>query len=838
MAAPEDADATGPADGECALCGLPLDARGGRTAEGQYCCAGCRQVADALDDMDDGTAADVRDRARDAAVQPGEGQGEEADTGAVPPGCERAFLHVDGMYCTTCEAFMETVAAETDGVESARASYATETVRVDYDPARVDEGDLPDHLTRAGYRAMARDDAVARERAEDDTIWRLGFGALLGMFVMIPYFVFIYPAHFGLIYPDWMLTQLQGQLDAARYPYYVIWLMTTLILAVTGAPLFKGAYVSIRTRQPNMTLLVSIAALGAYAYSILAVLLGRVDLYFDVAITIVLVVTAGNYYESTIKRQATGLLSDVTSATVDEATRYRNGSTEPVSVSALAPGDRILVREGERVPVDGTVHDGEATVDEAVITGEPLPESKAAGDDVVGGSVVTSGSLVVDVGEGATSSVNRIVEMVWNLQSSRGGVQRLADRLATIFVPAVLVLSTLAGVGYLALGAAPVDALLVALTVLIVSCPCALGLATPLAVASGIREAIEHGIVVFDDGVFEGLREADVVVFDKTGTLTTGEMTVRESTIDDDALLGMAAALEQRSAHPVARAVVNAAAGGGAPPTETPAPDGGTAIETDDSPAPEAPEPTDYTVEAFEGHQTGVSGTVDGVDLLVGHPDLFEDRGWTISESIRQRADQATAAGSVPVLVGRDGAAEGLLIVGDDPREGWAETVTALGERGVEVVVLTGDESAAVAEFRDHPHVDRVFSGVPPEGKAETVRQLRREGQVTMVGDGTNDAPALAAADLGIAMGGGTALAVDAADVAIVDDDLRAVSTVFEIAAATGRRVTQNVGWAFVYNGVAIPLAILGLLNPLFAAVAMATSSLLVVSNSARDLVD
>jgi len=815
-------------DGECALCGLPLDARGTRTADGTYCCTGCRQVAEALGDVEDVGAADVRARA-DASDE-----GADVESDPVPPGCERSFLHVDGMYCTTCEAFLETVAEETEGVDTARASYATETVRVDYDPMTVDERSLPDRLSRAGYRAMDRDDAVARERAEDDTIWRLGFGVLVGMFVMIPYFVFIYPAHFELIYPQWMLELLQGQLQDARYPYYVIWLMTTLLLAVTGGPLFKGAYVSVRTRRPNMTLLVSIAALGAYAYSVLAVLLGRVDLYFDVSIAVVLVVTAGNYYESTIKRKATGLLSDLTTATVSEATRYEDGDTRTVEVSDLAAGDRVLVREGERVPVDGTVADGEATVDEAVITGEPIPETKAEGDTVVGGSVVTDGSLVVRVGAGATSSVDRIVNLVWNLQSSRGGVQRLADRLAVIFVPAVLGLSVVAGLGYLLLGAPPVSALLVALTVLIVSCPCALGLATPLAVASGIREAIEHGIVVFDDGVFEGLREADVIVFDKTGTLTTGEMTVRESDVGDD-LLARAAALEERSGHPVARAI--AAAGRSRTTTAGVSTDGGVqASDTNDADAAEtAP---DLAVDRFDSHATGVGGVVGGDDLLVGHPDLFDEQGWDVSASLRERAAEASERGAVPVLVGRDGAAEGLLVVGDEPREGWEQTVTALGESGVEVVVLTGDESAAAAEFREHRHVSQVFSGVPPEGKAETVRQLGRDRQVTMVGDGTNDAPALAAADLGIAMGGGTALAVDAADVAIVDDDLGAVSTVFELAEATGKRVKQNIGWAFVYNGVAIPLALTGLLNPLFAAAAMATSSLLVVTNSTRSLVD
>jgi len=816
-------------DEECALCGLPVDARGTRTADGTYCCTGCRQVAEALGDEADVEAADVRARA-DANDETA-----DVDSDPVPPGCERSYLHVDGMYCTTCEAFMETVAEETAGVDTARASYATETVRVDYDPAQVAGDSLPDRLSRAGYRAMDRDDAVARERAEDDTVWRLGFGVLLGMFVMLPYFVFIYPAHFELIYPQWMLELLQGQLRQARYPYYVIWLMTTILIGVTGGPLFKGAYVSVRTRRPNMTLLVSIAALGAYAYSVLAVLLGRVDLYFDVSIAVVLVVTAGNYYESTIKRKATGLLSDLTTATVSEATLYENGDTRTVEVSDLAAGDRVLVREGERVPVDGTVAEGEATVDEAVITGEPIPETKADGDTVVGGSVVTDGSLVVAVDEGATSSVDRIVNLVWNLQSSRGGVQRLADRLAVIFVPAVLGLSVVAGLGYLALGAAPVDALLVALTVLIVSCPCALGLATPLAVASGIREAIERGIVVFDDGVFEGLREADVVVFDKTGTLTTGEMTVRESDLSDD-LLAKAAALEERSGHPVARAIV-AASERTADAQAAVRPDGGVrASGRQDVDAGGAT--ADPDVGQFESHATGVGGTVDGDDLLVGHPDLFAEQGWTVSTSLRERARAASDGGAVPVLVGREGAADGLLVVGDEPREGWAETVTALGESGVEVVVLTGDESAAAAEFRDHPHVAEVFSGVPPEGKAETVRQLGADRQVTMVGDGTNDAPALAAADLGIAMGGGTALAVDAADVAIVDDDLGAVSTVFDLAAATGMRVKQNIAWAFVYNGVAIPLALTGLLNPLFAAAAMATSSLLVVTNSTRSLVD
>ncbi|PSQ58262.1 MAG: heavy metal translocating P-type ATPase, partial [Halobacteriales archaeon SW_9_67_25] len=424
--------------------------------------------------------------------------------------------------------------------------------------------------------------------------------------------------------------------------------------------------------------------------------------------------------------------------------------------------------------------------------------------------------------------------------SDATGVQKLADRLAVVFVPTVLALAVLVGVGYLLSGAAPTSALLVALTVLIVSCPCSLGLATPLAVASGIKEAMDRNVVVFDDSVFERLRSVETVVFDKTGTLTTGETRVVDSVGPEEALAA-AGRLEARSSHPVAVAVAEAFGPGrsgaatglagaevAGDPTAT---DGGVeSVPGDEDGSPGG------AIEGFESHERGVSGVVDGRAVLVGHPGLFESEDWTVPAEIRERARATRERGQVPVVAGRDGTAEAVLAVGDQPRGGWDETVSTLADRGVEVVVLTGDESEAARAFREHPAVAEVFAGVPPEGKAATVRQLGADRQVAMVGDGTNDAPALASADLGVALGGGTALAADAADVAIVEDALPAVTDVFDLAAATRRRVKQNIGWAFVYNGVAIPLAVAGLLNPLFAAAAMATSSLLVVTNSTRPL--
>ncbi|ELZ02376.1 heavy metal translocating P-type ATPase [Natrialba asiatica] len=829
----------GDADSGCTLCDLPVDGSGVVADGNAFCCVGCRDVYDALGDVEDVDAADVRNaRAADEA--------QDGTPRDVPPDHETTFLEVDGMYCTTCEAFIESVAAETDGVSHASSSYVTDTARIDHDPGVVSVEDLKAEISKLGYSAYDRADAFSRRRANNWEMARVGVGVLMGMMVMLQYIVIIYPTYFGGLFYDERTTEFFTQTLSSELatPFYVvIAALTTIVLAVTGKPILQGAYVAVKTRSPNMDLLVAIAAVSAYLYSTLSIAVGHEHIYYDVTVAIVVIVTVGGYYESTIKRQATERLSDLTAVQVEEARRVgEHGDTESTSVDELDPGDRVLVRTGERVPIDGTVVDGRAAVDEAVVTGESLPVTKESGDEVVGGSVVSEGSLTVRVGEDATSTLDRISELVWDLQSGTHGIQKLADKLATIFVPFVLALAVAVTAGYLALGSGLATALLTGLTVLIVSCPCALGLATPLAVAAGIRDALERSIVVFDDSVFERIRNADTVVFDKTGTLTTGDMTVVDADLPDD-LLEQAAALEERSAHPVGTAIAAAtpvADGGAVEPTSNepesdPAVDsaaatGGDAVDAD----------TDETatdrVDAFDSHRNGVSGTVDGDEVVVGHPDLFRDRGWDVPAALAEQVSAARETGRVPVAVGRNGTASGVIVVGDDLRENWDETLTAISESGSEIVVLTGDDARAATQFREHEAVDQVFAGVPPEGKAETVDRLKRTGRTVMIGDGTNDAPALASSDLGIALGGGTAMAADAADVALVDDDLSSVETVFELARATDRRVKGNIGWAFCYNAVAIPLAVTGLINPLFAALAMGASSLLVVTNSSRSL--
>jgi len=772
--------------GTCSLCELPTPdppVTDG-SVEGTFCCRGCLEVARTLGDVEAADPTTAR---------------ESIDTGDPEEAAgETAYLSVEGMHCGTCEVFVESRAVERAGVTAADASYPANTVRVVYDDERTDTGEIAESISGLGYTASER------ERGDRETATvtqgRLLIGGFFGMMTMVWYVLFLYPAYLG--WTDVVLLDPGG--PAGTYLLANVWIMATIVLGYTGFPILRGAYVSLRAGHPNMDLLVALAATTAYVYSVAAFLLGQTELYFDITVVVVVVVTLGNYYEDRIKRRAAADLGELTAQRVERARRRTAEGTETVDVSTLESGDEVLVESGDRVPVDGTVSEGSGAVDESLVTGESLPERKEAGDRVIGGSLVTDGGFVLAVAEDATNTLDRLVDHLWSIQSSRPGVQRLADRIAAVFVPGVVVLAVLAVIVHLAIGSTPTAALLTGLAVLIVSCPCALGLATPLAVASGIRAALERGIVVTSGDAFERAEAADVIAFDKTGTLTTGRLTVLET--PDAEPLRVAAAVEQFADHPIARALVEAA----------------------DGPVPEV-----TTVETYPGR--GVGGTVAGESVLVGSLSLFEARGWDVPEGIRERAEAARDRGTIPAVIGRDGAACALAVAGDEPRPDWESTVDRLsGDR--EIVVVTGDGERAAARFRRHPGVDRVFAGVPPEAKAETVRRLGAEGTVAMVGDGSNDAPALAAADLGIAMAGGTELAADAADAVVTDDALERVPTVFSLLPAARRRIRQNLAWAFLYNAIALPIAVAGFLNPLLAAVAMATSSLLVVGNSARSL--
>jgi len=851
---------------DCRLCGLPTPTPPvtGEGTPGAFCCRGCLEVARALDDGDldiDADAVRARAGADAAGASDGGGDGDgdghadgdgdadgpASDARDVPADAAETFLAVDGMRCATCEAFVELRGRECSGVRAVDANYAAGVARVWHDPD-VAADDLADRLSGYGYRLRSpdaagggRDDAAAR---------RLLAGGAAALLVMPWYLFYLYPSYLGIGTP--VLT-VDATSPVGRYlPLAILGLLSGVVVFYTGYPVLRGAYVAVRTRRPNTDLLIAVAALSAYAYSTVALAAGHSHLYYDVSIAVILAVTVGGRYESRVRDRATGLLSELTAARVREATRLTDdGGTETVAVDALSGGDRVLVRPGERVPVDGVVREGTAAVDESVLTGESLPATKRPGDRVIAGGVATDDALVVEADGGGEHTLDRIAGLVWAVQSEGRGVQRFADRLATVFVPGVLLLGAAVAAWRLATGAGVGAALLAGLTVLVVSCPCALGLATPLAAAAGLRDGLERGIVATTGALFERAPDADAVVFDKTGTLTDGEARVR-AVHGHPETLARAAAVERYSSHPVAEAIASAAAGSGGTDREDPAAPPDRATAADGGPGSNAAAGADGDgdgngngnedaggipeADGFQRHPgAGVSGRVDGERVVVGTPALIEREVGPVDERVGERVRAAREAGAVPAVVGWDGRARGVVTVGDRARPDWEAAVEAAGD-GRAVIVLTGDDPAAAARFRDHPAVDRTIAGVPPDGKAETVRRLSARGTVAMAGDGTNDAPALAAADVGIAVGDATARAAEAADAVVVDGGPAAVGTVLDLAAGTRRRIRGNVGWALVYNAVAIPLAVAGLLNPLLAAVAMATSSLLVAANSARPI--
>lgn len=779
---------------ECTLCGLatpepPVQADG---VAGEFCCQGCLEVSRTLDDPTTADPGTARDQYTDQDT-PDDAAAEETET---------AYLDVDGMHCATCEAFLEGRATGVEGVETADASYGAGVLRITYAAEDTDLGTLTESVSGMGYDVRPVE-GPQPEYSDDETVGRLLIGIIFGFMTMMWYLLFLYPTYLGVA-SDTLLLDVNG--PAGTYVLWTVGVLSSVVLGYTGAPILRGAWVSVRTGRPDMDLLVALAAGTAYAYSLVALGVGRVEVYFDVAVVIVVVVTVGRYYETRVRNRAGAALADLAAARVNHARRQTPDGPETVSVETLTDTDEVLVRAGERIPVDGTILEGRAAVDESLLTGEARPVARTPGERVLGGTIPTDGRLLVEPDADGSSTVDRLIEVLWKVQSQRGGAQRMADRLATVFVPLVIVLAVLAGGTHLILGSPPAAALLTGLAVLVVSCPCALGLATPLAVASGLRTALAEGVVITDRAVTERVTETEVIALDKTGTLTTGGMAV-EAVIGAADTLTYAAAVEQYAEHPIAETIVRAA-------------------ETVEGPVSE--------FNRYPG--LGAAADVSGTRVLVGRAALLEKEDIEISESLRTSYDTAVAEGKAATFVAWEDRAQGVIVSVGDRREAWTTVIEALAERAQRILILTGDDRAAVEPIAQHPEVDDVFAGIPPEGKAEVVHRLQTEASVAMVGDGSNDAPALAAADVGIAMGGGTDIAAEAADAVVVNDDLQTVPCVFDLTAAIQRRIRENLGWAFVYNIVAVPLAAIGLLNPLFAAIAMSASSLLVVANSSRSL--
>jgi P-type Cu+ transporter len=713
-------------------------------------------------------------------------------------------LVIGGMTCASCAARVERKLNRLDGV-TATVNLATETARVSF-PAPVTVADLIAVVERTGYTAAL----PAPVRAGTGTPGRTAATARRRLVVSLALAAAV---------------TVLGMFPAARFPG---WQWVSLALATPVAtwgawPFHRAAAAGARHGAASMDTLVSVGVTAAYLWSVGQLLFGGANgagsTYFEVATDVTALILLGRYLEARARRQAGAALRALLDLGAKQATVLRDGREVTVPAGTLVVGDEIVVRPGEKIAADGVVTAGRSAVDTSMLTGEPVPAETGPGAAVAGGCVNVGGRLVVRATRvGADTQLAQMARLVTQAQAGKAPAQRLADRVSAVFVPAVLLLALATLVGWLAAGAPAGHALSAAVAVLIIACPCAMGLATPTALLAGTGRGAQLGILIKGPEVLENTRQVDTVLLDKTGTVTAGRMTLARVVTapgrDERELLRLAAAVESASEHPVAAAIT-------------------TGARTRLGAA--APAPADLAEFSAEAGR-GVRGLVDGHVVLAGA------RGWLAGEwalaipaGLARAADAAERGGQTVVFVAWDGAVGGALIVSDTVKPTSAAAIARLRALGLHPVLLTGDNERAARAVAASVGIDEVIAGVLPSGKVDAVKNLQAQGHtVAMAGDGVNDAAALAQADLGLALGTGTDAAIEAADLTLVSGDLMVLPDAIELSRKTLKTIKGNLAWAFCYNVAAIPVAACGLLNPMIAAAAMAFSSVFVVTNSLR----
>jgi Cu+-exporting ATPase len=728
----------------------------------------------------------------------------------APADTVRLVLPVEGMTCAACSNRVSRALGKLEGVEQANVNFATHRAAVTFDRSRVDPEQLKAAIEKVGYGVPeVPDDDAAYERRRVRLRRDLAIAAL---FTVPAVLISMVPA---LMFDGWQ---------------WAVWALTTPVVLYSGREFHRNAATNLRHGQVTMDTLVSLGTSVAYVWSVVALLFlgagtfhegmrlnvaGLPEVYFETAAAIITAIILGRVFEHRAKGRSSQAIKRLLELGARTA-RLEDGTE--VAVEDLEVGMRVVVRPGERIPSDGIIVAGASAVDTSMLTGEPVPVEVGEGDEVVGGTVNESGRLVVELtAVGRQTLLAQIVDLVAQAQGGKAPIEALVDRVSAVFVPIVLVLAAATFGFWLWSGLAVSDAITRAVAVLVIACPCALGLATPTAIMVGTGRGASLGVLIKGAEVLESTRTVDTVLLDKTGTVTEGRMTLTEvvcvdaATEGDAALLAAVAAVEDASEHPIARAIA-----------------AGLSERLDDQELPE--------VSAFRALPgLGVTGEVAETPVLVGRDGLFADRDWQVPAALAAAQADVEAQGRTAVLAGRDGRAEVVLAVADRVKATSTEAVAALQDLGLTTILLTGDNRTTAEAVAAEVGIDRVIAEVLPQDKERIVRELQDEDHlVAMVGDGVNDAPALARADLGIAMGTGTDVAIEAGEVTLVSGDLRAAADAVALSRRTLRTIRSNLVWAFGYNTAAIPLAAAGFLNPMVAAFAMGFSSVFVVTNSLR----
>ncbi|WP_448110278.1 heavy metal translocating P-type ATPase [Pseudomonas lini] len=708
-------------------------------------------------------------------------------------------LSIDGMTCASCVGRVERALTKVPGVKSVSVNLANERAHLEL-LGQIDPQILISAVTKAGYSASVWEVEHPQADNQQQRLHRERWALLAAIALALPLVLPMVLQPFGV---HWML------------PAWVQFALATPVQFIFGARFYVAAWKAVRAGAGNMDLLVALGTSAGYGLSVYewATAAGRLPhLYFEASAVVIALVLLGKYLESRAKRQTASAIRALEALRPERAIQVIEGREQDVAISALRLNDLVMVKPGERFPVDGEVVEGQSHADEALISGESLPVPKQPGDKVTGGAINGEGRLLVrTLALGAETVLARIIRLVEDAQAAKAPIQKLVDKVSQVFVPAVLLIALVTLVGWWLYGAPLETALINAVAVLVIACPCALGLATPTAIMAGTGVAAHYGILIKDAEALERAHEVSAVVFDKTGTLTSGTPRIAHLSAvegDEAALLQMAGALQRGSEHPLAKAVLDACAERGV-----------TVADVSDS-------------QSLTGR--GIAGNLDGRRLALGNRRLLEESDLSAGSLADSATAWETEGRTLSWLIEQSPEPRvlGLFAFGDTLKPGALQAVQQLSARNISSHLLTGDNRGSAKVVAETLGISDVHAEVLPADKAATVAALKKTGVVAMVGDGINDAPALAAADIGIAMGGGTDVAMHAAGITLMRGDPRLVPAALEISRKTYAKIRQNLFWAFVYNLIGLPLAAFGFLNPVLAGAAMALSSVSVVSNA------